>query len=109
MLIILIGKLYKLNEMKVALHQGAIESIFLDSMRALGVEVERSTAPTSIEISNDENELADPASHPVRVALQKLDVPEGQPQEEIVHAKYVVGADGAFQRYLSDQPNHFLL
>jgi phenol 2-monooxygenase len=80
---------------EVALHQGAIESIFLDSMRALGVEVERSTAPTSIEISNDENELADPASHPVRVALQKLDVPEGQPQEEIVHAKYVVGADGA--------------
>lgn len=80
---------------EVALHQGAIESIFLDSMTALGVEVERSTVPTSIEISKDENELMDSASHPVRVTLQRLDVPEGQPQEEIVHAKYVVGTDGA--------------
>ncbi|KAG1850916.1 FAD binding domain-containing protein [Suillus subluteus] len=80
---------------EVALHQGGIEAIFLDSMSALGVEVERSTVPTSLDISKDENELADPASHPVRVALQRLDVPEGQPQEEIVHAKFVVGADGA--------------
>ncbi|KAG1737215.1 FAD binding domain-containing protein [Suillus lakei] len=80
---------------EVALHQGAIENIFIDSMKALGVEVERSTLPTSIELSRDENELANPASHPVRVVLQKLDVPEGQLQEEIVHAKYVVGADGA--------------
>ncbi|KAG2144345.1 FAD binding domain-containing protein [Suillus clintonianus] len=79
---------------EVALHQGAIESIFLDSMRALGVEVELSTSPTSIEISKDENELTDPASYPVRVVLQK-DTPEGEPQEEIVHAKYVVGTDGA--------------
>ncbi|KAG2137579.1 FAD binding domain-containing protein [Suillus bovinus] len=78
-----------------ALHQGAIQAIFMDSMRALGVEVEWSTIPTSIEISKDENELMDPASHPVRVVLQRLDVPEGQPQEEIVHAKYVVGTDGA--------------
>ncbi|KAG1735887.1 FAD binding domain-containing protein [Suillus paluster] len=80
---------------ELALHQGAIESIFLDSMEALGVSVERSTTPTSIEISQDENELMDPTSHPVRVALQKLDTSEGQPQEEIVHAKFVLGADGA--------------
>lgn len=80
---------------EMALHQGAIEAIFLDSMKALGVEVERSTIPTSIEVSKDENELTDSASYPVRVALQRLDAPEGQPQEEIVHAKYVVGADGA--------------
>lgn len=80
---------------EVALHQGAIESIFLDSMENLGVEVERSTIPTSIEISKDENELADPASHPVRVALKRTNVPEGEPEEEIVHAKYVVGTDGA--------------
>ncbi|KAG0700774.1 FAD binding domain-containing protein [Suillus ampliporus] len=80
---------------ELALHQGAIESIFLDSMKSLGVEVERSTIPTSIELSKDENELTDPTSHPVRVALQKLDTSEDQPQEEIVHAKYVLGADGA--------------
>lgn len=27
--------------------------------------------------------------------LKKLDVPEGQSDTEIVHAKYVLGADGA--------------
>jgi phenol 2-monooxygenase len=65
-------------------------------MKDLGVEVERSTIPTSIEISKDEHELADPASHPVRVALQRPNALEGEPQEEIVHAKYVVGTDGVF-------------
>lgn len=65
-------------------------------MKELGVEVERSTIPTSIEISEDENELADPASHPVRVALKRTSVFEGEPEEEIVHAKFVVGTDGAF-------------
>ncbi|KAG1795072.1 FAD binding domain-containing protein [Suillus plorans] len=78
-----------------ALHQGAIQAIFIDSMKPLGVEVEWSTLPTSIEICKDEHVLMDPASHPVRVVLQKLNAPEGQLQEEIVHAKYVVGADGA--------------
>ncbi|KAG1778840.1 FAD binding domain-containing protein [Suillus placidus] len=81
---------------EVALHQGAIEDIFLDSMTSLGVEVERSTIPTSIELSKDENELTDPTSYPVRVALQRLDKSEDEPrEEEIVHAKFVVGGDGA--------------
>ena len=91
-------RLYKLNGIKLALHQGRIEAIFLDSMKALGVEVERSTIPTSIELSNDENESKDPTSHPIRVALQRLDVSEDQPQEEIVHAKFVLGADGELLR-----------
>lgn len=96
-----------LNGMKVALHQGAIESIFLDSMKELGVEVQRSRLPTSIELSKDENELRDPASHPVRVVLQRLDLPEGESQEEIVHAKFVLGADGAPQIY-HPSPSHNL-
>ncbi|KAF9224076.1 hypothetical protein BS17DRAFT_732840 [Gyrodon lividus] len=79
---------------ELALHQGGIEEIFLDSMRALGVEVERSTMPTAIEISSDESELADPTSHPVKVTLEHLG-PNGTPHEEIVRAKYVLGADGA--------------
>lgn len=37
-------------------------------MKSLGVEVERSTAPTHIELSTDEAELADPTSHPVKVS-----------------------------------------
>ncbi|KIJ21010.1 hypothetical protein PAXINDRAFT_66286 [Paxillus involutus ATCC 200175] len=80
---------------ELALHQGGIESIFLDSMKALGVEVERSTMPTAIELSSDESELADPTSHPVKVTLKHLDVDDEDSRTEIVCAKFVVGADGA--------------
>ncbi|KAG1848096.1 FAD binding domain-containing protein [Suillus subalutaceus] len=80
---------------EVALHQGAIQDIFIDSMTPLGVKVEQSTIPTSIEISQDENELKDPTSYPVRVVLQRLDESEDEPREEIVRAKFVVGCDGA--------------
>ncbi|KAG2040429.1 FAD binding domain-containing protein [Suillus americanus] len=80
---------------ELTLHQGAIQDIFLDSMTSLGVKVERSTIPTSIELSKDENELTDPTSYPVRVVLQRLDKSEDEPREEIVHAKFVVGGDGA--------------
>ncbi|KAG2159491.1 FAD binding domain-containing protein [Suillus bovinus] len=76
------------------LDQGVIQDIFLDSMASLGVEVERSTIPTSIELSKDEDELKDPTSYPVRVALQRLDKSKDE-QEEIVHAKFVLGGDGA--------------
>lgn len=54
--------------MKVTLHQGAIEAIFLDSMLSMGVEVERPTAPTSIHISEDELAVADPQAYAVRVS-----------------------------------------
>ncbi|KAF8555667.1 hypothetical protein OG21DRAFT_1410564 [Imleria badia] len=80
---------------ELALHQGGIESIFLDSMKSHGVEVERSTMPIHIELSTDEAELADPTSHPVKVTLECLEEPDGEPHEEIVHAKFVLGADGA--------------
>jgi phenol 2-monooxygenase len=80
---------------ELGLHQGAIQDIFLDSMTPLGVKVERSTIPTSIELSKDESELTDPTSYPVRVVLEKLDKSEDEPREEIVHAKFVVGCDGA--------------
>ncbi|KAF4611200.1 hypothetical protein D9613_007135 [Agrocybe pediades] len=85
---------------EVTLHQGAIESIFLDSMRLSGVEVSRPVVPTSISISKEESALTDPLSHPVRVVLSYLkpinQAEEGEEGEaEIVHAKFVIGADGA--------------
>ncbi|KAG2040597.1 FAD binding domain-containing protein [Suillus americanus] len=80
---------------EVALHQGAIQYIFIDSMTPLGVKDERSTIPTSIELSKDENELTDPTSYPVRVVLQRKDKSEDEPREEIVRAKFVVGYDSA--------------
>lgn len=79
----------------MTLHQGAIEAIFLDSMRNLGLEIDRPIEPTSIELNEDEAVLADPHSHAVKVVLKHLEVSEGEPEEEVVHAKYVLGADGA--------------
>ncbi|KAI0675863.1 FAD binding domain-containing protein [Trametes maxima] len=80
---------------EVTLHQGAIEAIFLDSMREHGVAVERPIIPTSIEVSKFEDELKDPNAHPVKVVLSYLDPQEDQPSSEIVKAKFVLGADGA--------------
>jgi len=50
----------------VTLHQGAIEAIFLDSMKEMDVEVDRPVRPTSIAISEDKDEHE---GHPVRVCL----------------------------------------
>ncbi|PSR71348.1 hypothetical protein PHLCEN_2v12777 [Hermanssonia centrifuga] len=80
---------------EVTLHQGAIEAIFLDSMASMSVRVERPIIPTSIKLSMEEAELADPHSHPIEIVLKHLDAEDGQVDTEIVHAKYVVGADGA--------------
>lgn len=52
---------------QITLHQGAIEAIFLDSMKAHNVVVERPIVPTSIELSKSEAELKDPSAHPVKV------------------------------------------
>ncbi|OSD04732.1 hypothetical protein PYCCODRAFT_1386005 [Trametes coccinea BRFM310] len=78
---------------EVTLHQGAIEAIFLDSMSAHGVIVERPIVPTYIELSQSEEELKDPNAHPV--ILKHLDPSEREGDSEIVKAKFVVGADGA--------------
>ncbi|KAJ3903111.1 FAD binding domain-containing protein [Lentinula edodes] len=73
----------------VTLHQGAIEQIFLDNMQDMDLQVYRSTIPIAIEVN--ENSVSDPDAHPVKVTIQNVDSSE----TEVVHAKYVVGADGA--------------
>ncbi|KAJ7140287.1 FAD binding domain-containing protein [Mycena crocata] len=78
---------------EVTLHQGAIESIFLDSMKSMGVEVSRPMAPTQLEL--DPAKLEDPNAHAARVVLKHLDPLEGGPSTEIVRAKFVIGTDGA--------------
>ncbi|KAG7445121.1 uncharacterized protein BT62DRAFT_898453 [Guyanagaster necrorhizus] len=94
---------------EVTLHQGAIEAIFLDSMRSMGVQVERPIVPVSLEITEDVVERSDPNAYAVRVAWEfpftpntglmtirsHLDPAPGQAPIEIVNAKFVVGADGA--------------
>ncbi|TBU36389.1 hypothetical protein BD309DRAFT_836723, partial [Dichomitus squalens] len=52
---------------EVTLYQGAIEYIFVLSMKAHGVVVERSIVPTSLELSESKEELKDPNARPVKV------------------------------------------
>ncbi|KAF9072092.1 FAD binding domain-containing protein [Rhodocollybia butyracea] len=79
-----------LPSIQLTLHQGAIEAIFLDSMRDMGLEVRRPVLPISIEVqAQADSEERD--AYPVRVVLKHADTEE----TETVHAKYVLGADGA--------------
>jgi phenol 2-monooxygenase len=82
----------------VTLHQGAIENIFLDSMAEHGVFVERPMTIVKLEIDDDESALLSRDSYPVRAVLKSLDQDqdyEEYQEEEVVRAKYVIGADGA--------------
>ncbi|KAE9394654.1 hypothetical protein BT96DRAFT_923415, partial [Gymnopus androsaceus JB14] len=77
---------------EATLHQGAIEAIFLDNMLDMGLEVSRPVVPTSIEIT--EALVDDFEAYPVRVVL-KHQGSEDEKHTEVVHAKYVLGTDGA--------------
>ena len=55
--------------LQVTLHQGAIESIFLDSMHTLGISVDRPFKPVSIELSEEKNILEDVDAYPVKVYI----------------------------------------
>jgi hypothetical protein len=58
--------------------------------------VDRPIYPFALEMSKDVVALADPNAHPIRVHLSP---PDGQGDTEIVNAKFVVGADGAFPEH----------
>ncbi|KAJ4470263.1 FAD binding domain-containing protein [Lentinula aciculospora] len=73
----------------ITLHQGSIEQIFIDNMRAMGLEVDRNTIPLALEIS--ESLVADSDTYPIKMMIQNV----ASTEKEIVNAKYVVGADGA--------------
>ncbi|EJU03728.1 hypothetical protein DACRYDRAFT_105885 [Dacryopinax primogenitus] len=110
-------------QFEIALHQGKIESIFLEAMEKHGLLVERPYFPTALEVSQDEAELKDPTSYPVKVTVQRVAEPSvktngdsqashngvqsnvfesntviqaDRPEEtEIIRAKFVIGGDGA--------------
>lgn len=80
-------------------------------MQRYGVGVERPRRPSAIEISEDPNELSSPSSYPVKVSsllialgvckrrslqvtVEHLNATDDESKTEIVHAKFVVGADG---------------
>ncbi|KAG8221071.1 putative phenol hydroxylase [Butyriboletus roseoflavus] len=64
-------------------------------MRDHGLEVERPRRPLAIEISQDVDQLSSPSSYPVKVTVEHLDAIDDESKTEIVHARFVVGADGA--------------
>ncbi|OSD04725.1 hypothetical protein PYCCODRAFT_1433057 [Trametes coccinea BRFM310] len=78
----------------IGLSQNRIEDVFLASMETKGLKLERATTPTSLKMSEQINEIADPQSYVNTVVLQRAGK-EGTSDSEIVHAKFVLGADGA--------------
>ncbi|EIM80353.1 uncharacterized protein STEHIDRAFT_68295 [Stereum hirsutum FP-91666 SS1] len=82
------------------LHQGEIERMFLESMEKHNCRVERPVVPKILEITADEKRLRDAEDYAVMVSgdfvkLQRLAPQPGEPETEIVHAKFVIGTDGA--------------
>lgn len=63
------------QDVQVTLHQGAIEQIFFDSLAAMGISVDRPMTPVSIQLSDKQEELDDPESHPVRVRTPGFEPP----------------------------------
>ena len=55
--------------------------------------MERLIVPTEMSLDEGEDTLADPDSYPVKVTLEHSDAQADE--TEVVHAKYVLGADGA--------------
>jgi phenol 2-monooxygenase len=80
---------------KITIDQGSIESLFVESLKSQGISVDRPMAPSSLEISQDPEELLDPSSYPVKVVLDHILPSDDTAEQEIVHAKFVLGADGA--------------
>lgn len=80
-------------------------------MQDMDFQVDRSTIPISIEVNEDS--VADPDAHPVKAGfafhyfetsltpwLPKVTVKNVDSSEtEVVHAKYVVGADGSYEYF----------
>ena len=91
--------------------------MFLDSMHTLGVSVNRPFIPVSMELSEDENILRDVDAYPVKVyffqmlftislttvqvVLRRID-DDDKSNSEVVHAKFVIGADGQWTRYYTE-------
>jgi phenol 2-monooxygenase len=80
---------------KITIDQGSIESLFVESLKSQGISVDRPMAPSSLEISQDPEELLDPSTYPVKVVLDHILPSDDTAEQEIVHAKFVLGADGA--------------
>ncbi|KZT22586.1 hypothetical protein NEOLEDRAFT_1071260 [Neolentinus lepideus HHB14362 ss-1] len=80
---------------EMTVHQGALETMFLDAMHSMDVRVQRSIAPISVNISEDKLVVKDPQAYAVTTVLQHQATSTTPNDQETVHAKYVLGSDGA--------------
>ncbi|PIL30436.1 hypothetical protein GSI_07623 [Ganoderma sinense ZZ0214-1] len=74
--------------------QGAIEGLFRKAMAEKGLRVKHDTVPTAMELVQNSSDLQDPKAYVSKasgVTLKNLVSGE----VEIVHAKFVLGSDGA--------------
>lgn len=69
----------------------AVELIFEKKLQSLGVNIERSTVVSDIEVEEVEG-LGMHKTNPVVVTMQKQ--PAGTPTTEIVRTRYLIAADG---------------
>jgi phenol 2-monooxygenase len=76
----------------LTISQGGVENLFRQSMAKEGVTIDRPVKPISIDISTDPAVLEDHTAYPVQAVLQRMD---GDESTEEVHARLVLGADGA--------------
>ncbi|KAI0333895.1 hypothetical protein GY45DRAFT_1271162 [Cubamyces sp. BRFM 1775] len=81
------------------LHQGYIEDVFISDMKGRGLKVDRPTIPISIQLTACGEkgllEAGGKGAYPVKVVLEHLDDSQATKVTETVHAKFVLGADGA--------------
>lgn len=74
-------------------HQGMVESLFLDDMKERGVEVERNSSFESCKITED-------SPYPVEASIAD----KAKDTQRKVKAKYVVGCDGAHSMVRKSMP-----
>ncbi|KAL8794964.1 MAG: hypothetical protein Q9195_002546 [Heterodermia aff. obscurata] len=82
------------NYGQVLLHQGRIESFFVDAIQENSdVRVERGVVPE--ELKFDRSKAEDYSAHPITVMVRKSPEENSSAPRENISAKYVVGCDGA--------------
>lgn len=52
---------------QITIAQASIEALFIESLKSQGISVDRPIVPSSLEISQDPEELLDPSAYPVKV------------------------------------------
>ena len=78
---------------KLTLNQGAIEKIFINALAERNILIDRPVRPKSLVLCPNDTE---DQVYPITAILERLQQPPCANSEnvEIVHAKFVIGADG---------------